>query len=86
VKSDATQAEGLYQGIAGPSLSNASSGSPISSKVRPPCWEHGLLHIDLVRELREAMNPGDPHHAANGANGKVVETQGRRVSRSNLHS
>jgi HSP20 family molecular chaperone IbpA len=24
--------------------------------------ENGLLHIDLVREIPEAMRPGDPDH------------------------
>ena len=71
--SDATQAEVLYQGIAARPFERVFRLADFV-EVKSAVIENGLLHIDLVRELPEAMKPRTIR-INGGANGKVVETK-----------
>jgi molecular chaperone IbpA len=56
-------------------------------EVKGASLENGLLHVELVREIPEAMKPrtiaidaGSPKAIANGADDKTVEGQAVEVS------
>ena len=72
-KADAPQAEVLYQGIAARPFERVFRLADFV-EVKSAVLENGLLHIDLVRELPEAMKPRTIR-INGGANGKVVETK-----------
>ena len=44
-------------------------------EVRGAKLENGLLHVDLVREVPEAMKPRSIEITAGKSNGKVIENQ-----------
>jgi len=65
--------EVLYQGIAARAFERVFRLADFV-EVRSATLEHGLLHIELVRELPEAMKPRTIR-IADGAGGKVIETK-----------
>jgi molecular chaperone IbpA len=69
---DAGKTEMLYQGIAGRAFERVFRLADFV-EVKSAKLENGLLHIDLVRELPEAMKPRTIR--INGANPKVVENR-----------
>ena len=72
-KTEAQQAEVLYQGIAARAFERVFRLADFV-EVKAAALENGLLHIDLVREIPETMKPRTIR--INGAsNGKVVETK-----------
>ena len=71
-KSETQQSEVLYQGIAGRAFERVFQLADYV-EVKSAVLENGLLHIDLVRELPEAMKPRTI--AIKGHNGKVVEAK-----------
>jgi molecular chaperone IbpA len=72
-KSDAAKAEVLYQGIAARAFERVFRLADFV-EVKAAALENGLLHVDLVRELPEAMKARTIR--INGsANGKAVETK-----------
>jgi len=70
---DAQQAEVLYQGIAARAFERVFRLADFV-EVRAASLENGLLHIDLVREIPEAMKPRAIRINAT-PNGKVVEAK-----------
>ncbi|HSV24665.1 MAG TPA: Hsp20 family protein [Xanthobacteraceae bacterium] len=70
---DAQQAEVLYQGIAARAFERVFRLADFV-EVRAASLENGLLHIDLVREIPEAMKPRTIRINA-APNGKVVEAK-----------
>jgi molecular chaperone IbpA len=72
-KSDATKAEVLYQGIAARAFERVFRLADFV-EVKAAGLENGLLHIDLVREIPEAMKPRTIRINA-APNGKVIETK-----------
>ena len=72
-QSDAPKAEVLYQGIAARPFERVFRLADFV-EVRSAALENGLLHIDLVRELPEAMRPRTIR-IDGGANGKIVATK-----------
>ena len=75
-KTDETKGETLYQGIAARAFERVFQLAD-HVEVKGAHLENGLLHVDLVREVPEAMKPrqipiGNGSHKANGAP-KVVE-------------
>ena len=72
-RTDARQAEVLYQGIAARAFERVFRLADFV-EVRAAALENGLLHIDLVREIPEAMKPRTIRIKA-APNGKVVETR-----------
>jgi molecular chaperone IbpA len=78
VKGDAERREFLYQGIAARPFDRVFRLADFV-EVKNATLENGLLHVDLVRELPEAMKPRTIQIKAstsgNGANGKVIETK-----------
>jgi molecular chaperone IbpA len=72
-KSEATTAEVLYQGIAARAFERVFRLADFV-EVKAATLENGLLHIDLVRELPEAMK-ARTIRINGGANGKVVEAK-----------
>ena len=72
-RTDARQAEVLYQGIAARAFERVFRLADFV-EVRAAALENGLLHIDLVREIPEAMKPRTIRINA-APNGKIVETK-----------
>jgi len=72
-RTDAQQAEVLYQGIAARAFERVFRLADFV-EVKAATLENGLLHIDLVRELPEAMKPRNIRINAT-PNGKVVEAK-----------
>jgi molecular chaperone IbpA len=72
-KSDAPKAEVLYQGIAARAFERVFRLADFV-EVKAAGLENGLLHIDLVREIPEAMKPRTIRNNA-APNGKVIETK-----------
>jgi molecular chaperone IbpA len=72
-KTDQTKAEVLYQGIAARAFERVFRLADFV-EVRSASLENGLLHIDLVREIPEAMKPRTIR-IDGGQNGKVIETK-----------
>jgi molecular chaperone IbpA len=72
-KSGAQQTEVLYQGIAARAFERVFRLADFV-EVKAAALENGLLHIDLVREIPEAMKPRTIRIGA-APNGKVVETK-----------
>jgi molecular chaperone IbpA len=77
-KADTRKAEVLYQGIAARAFERVFKLADFV-EVKAAVLENGLLHIDLVRELPEAMKPRtiriDGGKANGGHNDKVIETK-----------
>ena len=74
VKADSQKAaDVLYQGIAARAFERVFRLADFV-EVRAASLENGLLHIDLVREIREAMKPRNIRFNA-AQNGKVIETK-----------
>jgi len=71
-KADAQKSQVLYQGIAARAFERAFRLADFV-EVKAATLENGLLHIDLVREIPEAMKPRTIR--INGGNGKVVEAK-----------
>ena len=63
----------LYQGIAARAFERVFRLADFV-EVRAASLENGLLHIDLVREIPEAMKPRTIR-INGGQNGKVIETK-----------
>jgi molecular chaperone IbpA len=73
VRTDAApKTEVLYQGIAARAFERVFRLAD-HVEVRSAVLQNGLLHIDLVRELPEAMKPRTIR--INSGNGKVIETK-----------
>jgi molecular chaperone IbpA len=72
-KTSADKAEVLYQGIAARAFERVFRLADFV-EVKAAGLENGLLHIDLVREIPEAMKPRTIRINA-APNGKVVETK-----------
>jgi len=72
-KPDAQNAEVLYQGIAARAFERVFRLADFV-EVKAAVLENGLLHIDLVREIPEAMKPRTIRINAT-RNGKVVEAK-----------
>jgi len=70
---DARQAEVLYQGIAARAFERVFRLADFV-EVKAAKLENGLLHIDLVREIPEAMKPRTIRINA-ALNGKVVDAK-----------
>jgi molecular chaperone IbpA len=71
-KPETQKNEVLYQGIAGRAFERVFRLADYV-EVKSAVLENGLLHIDLVRELPEAMKPRTI--AINGRNGKVINSK-----------
>jgi molecular chaperone IbpA len=71
-KTDETKAEVLYQGIAARAFERVFRLAD-HVEVKSAALENGLLHIDLVREIPEAMKPRTIR--INGGTSKVLETK-----------
>src|ERR1700729_852750 len=71
-KTDEKKAEVLYQGIAARAFERAFRLAD-HVEVKSATLENGLLHIDLVREIPEAMKPRTIR--INGGTTKVLETK-----------
>jgi len=80
IKGEKRQAEDsknevLYRGIAARAFERRFQLADYV-QVKGASLEHGLLHIDLVREVPEAKKPRTiPISVADNANGKVIEQQ-----------
>ncbi len=72
-ETNARSAELLYQGIAARAFERVFRLADFV-EVKAAKLEHGLLHIDLVRELPEAMKPRTIRIDA-AQNGKVVDAK-----------
>ena len=72
-KTDEKKAEVLYQGIAARAFERVFRLADFV-EVKAASLQHGLLHIDLVREIPEAMKPRTIRINA-APNGKVIETR-----------
>ena len=72
-KADEKKAELLYQGIAARAFERVFRLADFV-EVKSAVLENGLLHIDLVREIPEAMKPRTIRITA-GQNAKVIETK-----------
>jgi molecular chaperone IbpA len=72
VKTDTRKVEVLYQGIAARAFERVFRLADFV-EVKAASLENGLLHIDLVREIPEAMKPRAIR--INSGNGKVLETK-----------
>ena len=72
-KTDQAKAEVLYQGIAARAFERVFRLADFV-EVRSASLENGLLHIDLVREIPEAMKPR-AIRINGGQNNKVIETK-----------
>ena len=71
-KTDEKQAEVLYQGIAARAFERVFRLAD-HVEVKAAALENGLLHIDLVREIPEAMKPRTIRIA--GGTSKVLDTK-----------
>jgi len=72
-KTDETKGETLYQGIAGRAFERVFQLAD-HVEVKGAHLEHGLLHVDLVREVPEAMKPRQIRIGNNGnGSAKVVD-------------
>jgi molecular chaperone IbpA len=71
-KTDEKKAEVLYQGIAARAFERVFRLAD-HVEVKAAALENGLLHIDLVREIPEAMKPRTIR--INGGTNKVLETK-----------
>jgi len=71
-KSDGERSEVLYQGIAARAFERVFRLADFV-EVKAAVLENGLLHIDLVREIPEAMKPRTIH--INGTTPRIVETK-----------
>lgn len=72
-EADSRQAELIYQGIAARAFERVFRLADFV-EVKAAKLENGLLHIDLVREIPEAMKPRTIRINA-ASNGKVVEAK-----------
>jgi molecular chaperone IbpA len=72
-KTDGEKAEVLYQGIAARAFERVFRLADFV-EVKAAALQNGLLHIDLVREIPEAMKPRTIRINGTG-NGKVVEAK-----------
>ena len=70
-KTDETKAEVLYQGIAARAFERVFRLADFV-EVKAAALENGLLHIDLVREIPEAMKPRTIR-INGGRNGNVID-------------
>jgi molecular chaperone IbpA len=66
--------EVLYQGIAARAFERVFRLADFV-EVKAAALQNGLLHIDLVRELPEAMKPRTIRIGAGAGNGKVVDAK-----------
>jgi molecular chaperone IbpA len=73
VKTDSQKAEVLYQGIAARAFERVFRLADFV-EVKAATLENGLLHVDLVREIPEAMKPRTIR-INDGRDGKVIETK-----------
>jgi len=73
-KSETQKAEVLYQGIAARAFERVFRLADFV-EVKAAALENGLLHVDLVREIPEAMKPRTIRIANGAQNGKVIETK-----------
>src|SRR5437588_11119598 len=71
-KTDENQGEPLYQGIAARAFERVFQLAD-HVEVRGAKLENGLLHVDLVREVPEAMKPRQIRIGAGNGSAKVVE-------------
>ena len=71
---DAGRAEVLYQGIAARAFERRFQLADHVS-VTGAALEHGLLHVDLVREIPEAQKPRQIPIGTRGSAPKIVDTQ-----------
>jgi len=71
-KTDETQGETLYQGIAARAFERVFQLAD-HVEVKGASLENGLLHVDLVREVPEAMKPRRIQIGEGKATRKVVE-------------
>jgi molecular chaperone IbpA len=72
-EAEARRTELLYQGIAARAFERVFRLADFV-EVKAAKLEHGLLHIDLVRELPEAMKPRTIRISTT-QNGKVIDTK-----------
>jgi molecular chaperone IbpA len=73
-------AEVLYQGIAARSFERRFQLAD-HVQVKGALLEHGLLHVDLVREIPEAKKPRlIPIAAKTGDQAKVIETEAKEAA------
>jgi molecular chaperone IbpA len=72
-KSETQKAEVLYQGIAARAFERVFRLADFV-EVKAAALENGLLHVDLVREIPEAMKPRNIRISA-AQNGKAIETK-----------
>ena len=74
-KPGSDQTEVLYQGIAARAFERVFRLADFV-EVKAAALENGLLHIDLVREIPEAMKPRTIRiNGGHNGNGKVIETK-----------
>src|SRR5947207_15002117 len=71
-KTDETKGETLYQGIAARAFERVFQLAD-HVEVKGAHLENGLLHVDLVREVPEAMKPRQIRIGAGNGSAKVVE-------------
>ena len=71
-KPDGERSEVLYQGIAARAFERVFRLADFV-EVKAAVLENGLLHIDLVREIPEAMKPRTIR--INGSTPRIVETK-----------
>jgi len=71
-KTDEQQGESLYQGIAARAFERVFQLAD-HVEVKGAQLEHGLLHVDLVREVPEAMKPRQIRIGNGNGSTKVVE-------------
>ncbi len=74
VEADAGQTEILYQGIAARAFERRFQLAD-HVQVTGAALEHGLLHVDLVREIPEAQKPRQIPIGTNARAPKVVESK-----------
>lgn len=72
-KTESVKSEVLYQGIAARAFERVFRLADFV-EVKSATLENGLLHVDLVREIPEAMKPRTIR-INHGGNGKVIETK-----------
>jgi molecular chaperone IbpA len=73
-KPETQKAEVLYQGIAARAFERVFRLADFV-EVKAAVLENGLLHVDLVREIPEAMKPRNIRISNGAQNGKVIETK-----------
>lgn len=76
---DARQAEVLYQGIAARAFERVFRLAEFV-EVKSARLEKGLLHIDLIREIPEAMKPRTIRINADGSGAKSLESKAKAAA------